>query len=235
MKSSMNRIAVFVAVALAATGLYAQQAKTIRTGITTVVPASSFVSNLHSLGITLGVVGPSEMDDGGISFPMTGGVVDLITASAQGIHSGGLTLTAGATEVRLQSLIIDTTGPELFITGLVVIDNKLIGRMPLFDLQPPNGVLLPLIPNKGGVLKVNGLGLTLTVAAAGALNTAFNTTVLQPHMEVGMANVIAMLSHPPDADDPNDGENGDHNADHDGHSSHPIQLHHDHEHEQGHE
>jgi hypothetical protein len=97
-------------------------------------------------------------------------VVDLQTARGEIIHSGGLTLTAGSTEVRLQSFTIDTTGSSPVPTGLVVVNNKLVGWLPLFNLQLPAGITLPLKPSGEGVLRLKGVGVMLTGPAANALN-----------------------------------------------------------------
>jgi hypothetical protein len=171
---------------------HAQNTDTIEAGRTTVTLAASFVSALGSLGVTPGTVRPTELKDGRVNFPITGGAFDLDTALGQVVHSGGLTLTAGNTEVRIQSFIIDTTGSTPVITGLVVVDNKLVGRIPLFNLSLPNGITLPIKP-KYGVFKIEGIGVTLTATAAGALNTVFHVTALTSGFDIGTASVVALL------------------------------------------
>lgn len=161
--------------ALVLAGSAAQsQTKTIAFGRTSVSLSSGFVSALQSLGLTPGVVQPSELEEGKVTFPVTGGALDLQTARGEISHSGGLTLTAGSTEVRLQSFTIDTTGSSPILTGLVVVNNKLVGRLPLFNLQLPTGLTLPLKPSGEGVLRLKGVGVTLTAPAAAALNGVFN-------------------------------------------------------------
>src|ERR1700753_4281052 len=87
-------------------GALGQHTETVATGRTTVNLASSFVSALGSLGVTPGTIGPTELKGTWVNFPITGGAFDLDTAVGQVLHSGGLTLTAGSTEVRSQSFII---------------------------------------------------------------------------------------------------------------------------------
>jgi hypothetical protein len=171
----------------------AQNTVTIEAGRTTVTLADSFVSALGSLGVTPGTVSPTELKGARVNFPITGGAFDLDTALGQVVHSGGLTLTAGSTEVRLQSFIIDTTGSAPLITGLVVVDNKLVGRVPLFNLSLPNGITLPIKPNHN-VFKEEGIGVTLTATAASALNSAFHVSALTGGFEIGTANVVALLN-----------------------------------------
>jgi hypothetical protein len=171
----------------------AQNTDTVEAGRTTVTLASSFVSALGSLGVTPGTIGPTELRGSRVDFPITGGAFDLDTALGQVLHSGGLTLTAGSTEVRLQSFIIDTTGSAPLITGLVVVDKKLVGRLPLFNLALPSGFTLPVKPEHNA-FREEGIGVTLTTTAASALNTVFGVTALSGGLDIGTAGVFALLS-----------------------------------------
>ena len=174
----------------------AQNTETIERGRTTVTLASEFVSALGTLGVTPGTVGPTELNNGRVNFPVIGGAIDLDTAAGQILHSGGLTLTAGQTEVTLQSFIIDTTGAPV-ITGLVSVNGKLLGRLPLFDLALPGGITLPLTPHHGRII-LKGVGVTLDSTAAGALNSVFSVSAFQGGFGIGTAKVIISL---PVADD----------------------------------
>lgn len=182
-----------VALVLSATGALAQNTVTIAGGVTTVTLAGSFVSALGSLDVTPGTVYPTLLQDGKVGFPVTGGAIDLDTALGQILHSGGLTLTAGKTEVTLQSFIIDTTGSKPVITGLVSVNGTLqsFGRVPLFDLALPSGLTLPLDP-KYGELGLEGVGVTLDAAAAGALNSVFDVTAFTAGFDIGTANVTLL-------------------------------------------
>jgi len=170
----------------------AQKTETIEGGRTTVTLASSFVSALGGLGVTPGTVSPTRLRDGIVDFPVTGGAIDLDTAASQILHSGGLTLTAGQTEVTLQSFIIDTTGAPV-ITGLVAVDGKLVGRLPLFDLALPRGITLPLKAHDGQII-LKGVGVTLDSTAAGALNSVFHVSAFTGGFGIGTANVRIDLS-----------------------------------------
>ncbi len=172
----------------------AQKTDTIEGGRTTVTLAGSFVSALGTLGVTPGTVSPTELRGAKVNFPITGGAIDLDTASAQILHSGGLTLTAGNNEVKLQSFIIDTTGTQPMITGLVVVNGKLLGRVALFNLALPSGLTLPLTPSYG-VLDLKEVGVTLTATAASALNSVFGITALAGGLDIGTAHVVAILAH----------------------------------------
>lgn len=182
---------VALAMLVSANSAFAQKTETIEGGRTTVALASSFVSALGSLGVTPGTVSPTQLYNGTVNFPVTGGAIDLDTAASQILHSGGLTLTAGQTKVTLQSFIIDTTSTPV-ITGLVSVDGKLLGRLPLFDLALPSGITLPLKPYDGQII-LKGVGVTLDSTAAGALNSVFHVTAFKGGFGIGTAKVIIDL------------------------------------------
>ena len=182
---------VALAMLASSTNAAAQKTETIEGGRTTVALASSFVSALGSLGVTPGTVSPTRLSDGSVNFPVTGGAIDLDTAASQIVHSGGLTLTAGQTKVTLQSFIIDTTSAPV-LTGLVSVNGKLLGRLPLFDLALPNGITLPLKP-RDGQLTVKNVGVTLNSAAAGALNSVFHVSAFKGGFGIGTAKVVINL------------------------------------------
>jgi len=183
---------VALAMLVSANHASAQKTETIEGGRTTVALASGFVAALGSLYVTPGTVSPTRLHNGVINFPVTGGAIDLDTASSQILHSGGLTLIAGQTKVTLQSFIIDTTSAPV-ITGLVSVDGKLLGRLPLFDLALPSGITLPLKPYDGQII-LKGVGVSLDSAAAGALNSVFHVSAFKGGFGIGTAKVIIDLA-----------------------------------------
>jgi len=166
----------------------AQKTETIAAGRTTVVLAGSFLSGLGSLDVTAATVGPATLHNGTVNFPVTGGAIHLDTAVSQILHSGGLTLTGGQTRITLQSFIIDTTGAPV-ITGLVSVDEELLGRLPLFDLALPSGITLPLRPHDARII-LKGVGVTVDSTAAGALNSVFHISAFEGGFGIGTATVI---------------------------------------------
>jgi hypothetical protein len=198
MKFAIKRLAhaapvIGVGILLSISTAQAQKTYTVESGRTTVTLADSFVSALKSLDVTPGAISPTELKDGRVSFPITGGAIDLDTGRGQLLHSGGLTLTGGKTEVKLQSFILDSLGSEPVITGLVVEDGKVVGRVSLFKIHYPYGISLPLKPDHG-VLTGDDLGLSLTSAAASALNAAFHVTAFSAGFDIGTADVKAILN-----------------------------------------
>jgi hypothetical protein len=196
--TAISRVAFVAALVLTGSNLDAQQTKTLEGGVTKVALSAGFVSALGELGLRAGTVGPTHLHNGVVNFPVTGGAVDLDTAKAQILHSGGLALAPASSPesdeptVRLESFIIDTTGSAPLITGLVIVKGALIGRVPLFNLQLPAGIQRPLKIQDGHLL-LDGVGLTLTSTAARDLNSAFDVTALQGGFDVGVAKVRAFV------------------------------------------
>jgi len=181
-----------------ATAAFAQKSKTVEAGLTSVKLSTTFTGALESLGVTAGTVAPTRICDGTATFPITGGAIDLDSAAGNIVHSGGLTLEAGGTEVRLQSFVIDTTSTTPgapVLTGIVIVNNKLVGRLPLFNLVLPAGFSLPLRAEGGFVLQLKDVGLTLTSTAAGALNGVYGLKpgTIPADLPIGTASVFAFL------------------------------------------
>ena len=135
-----------------------------------------------------------------VSFPLTSGAIDLDTAAGQMLHSGGLTLSADAdqTKITLQSFIITTSGTPV-ITGLVSVNEKLVGRMHLFHLTLPAGMTLPLTPTGGRIILKN-VGVTLDQEAASTLNSVFHVSAFQGGSAIGTAKVVIHLADDNDPD-----------------------------------
>lgn len=184
---------LLVTTALVSFGIVAtaQQTHTIYDGRTSVKLSSPFTGALADLDVAVGTIFPTELEDGSVDFPVTGGAIDLDTAAANILHSGGLTLKAGDTQVRLQSFIIDTTGKVPVITGIVVVDNALVGRITLFDLTLPSGFTLPLHLDNHHKLSLSGVGVWLDPGAAAALNSVFHVSAFKGGLSVGTATVRA--------------------------------------------
>jgi hypothetical protein len=157
-------------------------------GETKVQLSGDFVSALGNLGVAPGTVFPTRLKHGTVNFPIVAGAVDLTNAKRELIHSGGLTLTAGKTKVQLQSFTIDTTVAQPVITGIVSVNGKLLGRLPLFNLEFPSNLMLPLVP-RGGWITLTEVGVKLSGTAAGALNSVFNVNAFTEGFNIGSANV----------------------------------------------
>lgn len=137
-------------------------------GYTQVTVAPSTLAALTSLGVAPGVVAPGKVVSGSplsVRFPITGYCIFGLSIR----HSGGITLTAGATTVTITDLNIDLG--RLRVSGVVAG----IGRVDLFKIKTSDDYRLGLVK------------LTLTATAAGALDAAFGTTALTENFLFGYA------------------------------------------------
>jgi hypothetical protein len=80
------------------------------------------------------------------------------------------------------------------LTGLVVVSDQLVGRVPLFNLALPSGFALPLKAEGGFILQLKGVGVTLTSQAAGALNGVYHVSAFAAGLDIGTADVFAIVS-----------------------------------------
>jgi hypothetical protein len=189
-----------VLIALCATTMLgaptAQAAPTLTTesGRTSVKLDRGFLAALQSLSVRPGIIEPGRLvNRHGNTFAIFGittGVVDLKPLKAEIAHEGGLTLTAGATRVELSSFLIDLTGSRPVLSGLVVVNDTLVGRLPLFDLNLGSAK----IENLHDYLRVGDVGASLSAEAASALNSVFKINALKAGLPIGVAKVRTSLS-----------------------------------------
>jgi hypothetical protein len=179
------------AAVLAGMPALAQNTQSTIGGNTTVALSSTFLSALTTLKVTPGTIAPTQLVGTTVNFPVTGGAIDEKTAAGQIVHSGGLTLTAGKTVVNLQNFIVDTTGSSPIISGLVVANGKLVGRITLFDLTLPADLQVPLYES-AGVIAISDVTVKLDAGAAQALNSAFGVSAFTGGLDVGTAYVLTV-------------------------------------------
>lgn len=158
-------------------------------GKTAVALSSDFTGALSSLGVTPARVCPGELQNGVVSFPVVGGVVDAATFGGNIFHSGGLSLTAGDTNVKLMDFIIDTSAESPVLTGLVFANDDLVGRITLFDLALNSA---PVVTEKGKV-KICDVVVTLSADAANALNSVFGVEAFVQGLPIGVAGVCTKI------------------------------------------
>jgi hypothetical protein len=186
--------AAAVGLSLAAvTAAQAAPTEATRAGSTSVRLSQDFLGALTSLKVTPAAIAPGRITPSkkGVfaSFPITAGAVDLGTVKAEIDHAGGLSLTAGSTRVELSAFIIDLAGNRPVLTGLVTVNDNLLGRAPLFDLA-----LAPRsISGNDDFLKVDNVAVTLSQEAAEALNAVFKVDAFVPGFPIGTAFVRAIL------------------------------------------
>jgi hypothetical protein len=183
-------VAAGIALSMAAPMVSAAPTAQIRDGYTLVELLPEFVGALGTLGIAPSKVLPGTLYQRIAFFPITGGRLDAANAKGEVPHSGGLSLTRGATQVLISDFIIETTStPRL--TGIVTANGSIVGRIPLFNLALPQ-LSLPLqLPAGPETLLIEGSRVTLSTEAAAALNNVFGTTAFTPGFNIGIASVYA--------------------------------------------
>lgn len=182
---TLSAVALTFVVALA----FAGPTRVITGGTTQVKLSDEFLGALGALGLSANIIEPGRIFGAAgsafIAFPIPSGDLDLGTAKGEINHLGGLTLSTQTTTVRLRNFVIDTTGAKPVLTGLVVVNGDVVARLPLFDLQLPRDLRLPLPDVK--ILSLRGVGVTLNATAAGALNSVFGVNAFVEGFPIGIA------------------------------------------------
>ena len=133
---------------------------------------------LTSLGVTPGVIAPATANaDGSLSFPITD-PLGVALATGRITHSGGMSLTAGSTQVDLTNFNINVRRRTL--SALVAGS-----RVPILCLDFSGA----RIGFTGGRLTVGPVTAALTQTAADALNSAFGVTAFTKGLVLGTATV----------------------------------------------
>jgi hypothetical protein len=182
---------VAVAFALTATSAQAQKIYVVQGGRTTVTLSKAFLADLTALKITTTANFDSQIYLDQVFFPITSGAINLDNAAGQMLHSGGITLTAGTKQVRLESFILSTLGEQGYITALVVANGKFLGRINLFDVDFPSSLTLPIDPKSGDFFLPTNLNLD--PQGASALNDAFGVKTFQDNLYMGYALSLAFV------------------------------------------
>ena len=141
----------------------AARAASVRTyGATTLRLDPGAVAALTGLGVAPAPIAPATaLPSGELSFPIVNApFFALLSGTIR--HSGGISLTAGATTVKLENFNIDPLRRQL---TAVVGD----ARVPILNLSFAQA----RIGLGGGKLRIGPVGGTLTAVAAGALDAAF--------------------------------------------------------------
>lgn len=147
------------------------------------------LSALTSLGVKPGTVGTATLSGSTVTFPITGGFAAIHSNKSYQpgyidgviLHQGsGLSFTKGSTTVDVTNFVVNPGNSMLYAT----VGNDY--HFPLFFLD---GSAVQ-VTSVGGAVHLDGTKVELTPQAASALNSAFDTTALQPYTEVGIAHLI---------------------------------------------
>lgn len=192
------RLQAALSVALLASTQMAAADPTVSTlaGNTRVALSSTFLGAVSALGVDVSPTYPGRIRGTEATFPIPTGEIDLGTLKGEVAHNGGLRLQAGDTIVDLSSYVIDTTGEAPVLTGLVKLNDSVVGRLPLFDLTLVSAPIVTGIHARIGSVQINDVDVRLTEEAAAALNDIFNVTAFSAGIPIGTAKVKTYFYEP---------------------------------------
>lgn len=166
-------------------------------GDTYVRLSDDLLGALTALNVTPAPVSPGILEPvtGGARFvfPIPTGELDGAGPKLEILHSGGFTLSAGETKVALTSFIIENLSDSLRITGIVKVNDTIVGRAPLFDLELTQAPVLTPTAGQVTLVAIKGVQVTLSADAAAALNTAFGVDAFTQGFPIGSARVAGRV------------------------------------------
>jgi hypothetical protein len=181
MATSNGRWALLAALTFGLVGLATSTVAAPIVGGTTVVELDlttepNFVSVATGNDIEPAAIAPGTLggDPLAFGFPITS-----VTDTTIG-HTGGIALTQGDTELTLIDFEIDLV--SFVLSGTAILDGSDLGVVPLFDIDSDT------------------LALTLTSAAADALNSVFSTSIDAPAFSAGLSVGTASFASVPEPD-----------------------------------
>ncbi|MFC5140092.1 hypothetical protein ACFPK1_17760 [Actinomycetospora rhizophila] len=159
-----------------------------------------FTDALGQLQVEPGTIGDATLEDGSVTFPITGGNVTVYRPGdadpyVQGRieHDGsGLSLTKGDTKVELTDFVIDPGNPATLSGKVSAGGQTLAESAVLFDLD--GSTLQPITTDAAaGTATLTGTTVRLSQDAAAALNQAFGTQAIQGGLTIGVATIVVNL------------------------------------------
>jgi hypothetical protein len=182
-KSAVLVLATSAVALVAAPAALADSAK-LASGSTVLTLDKATVKVLTSSNVRLAPIRPGAAGKGGtVSFPITGGLVDVETGAGTVTHSGGLVFRANGESVRLTKFTVKVGANKSRLFASVGD-----ARIAILDLNVKKAKI-----SRGGTdgtaLIVGNVKGTLTGVAARALNSAFDTTLFKKGISLGTASV----------------------------------------------
>jgi hypothetical protein len=159
-------------------------------GSTSVTTAPGIATALLSHGIVPLAVLPgtegASISGGNVAvkftFPVTGGWVNLATLHGTVYHSGGILFSSPSTgkQIEVSNFIINVHQGTL----TAEVNNTPSVRVPLLNISLAHAS----VHVSGKTVRISGIVLTLTAAAASALDGTFGTTLFGAGLELGTAS-----------------------------------------------
>lgn len=133
-------------------------------------------------GISVAPTSEARVTSAGIAFPIQGGLLNAKTLAGKVTHSGGLTFSAGGKDLTIRDFTINTAK-----TTLTAYVDQVGARVAVLDLN----LKAAKVQVTKKHLTVANVKAKLTSAAAGALNSYYNTSLFTGGLKVGTATVSA--------------------------------------------
>lgn len=167
--------------------------KSLSGQMTQVTLDSGFTGALTTLKLTPGVTGTAKLDNGVLTFPITGGHVTYykpgkVSPFVQGDiqHQGsGISLTAGSTKVELTNFDIDPGASKLY-GDVSVNGTQAASHAYLFYLD---GTTLKALQTQGDTAILEGTKVEISPDAATLLDQTFKTDAVKANLLVGIAKI----------------------------------------------
>ncbi len=156
-----------------------------------------FTDALASLKLTPGVLGGAKLENGSVSFPITGGNVSVFEPGSvpnyvvgQIQHEdSGLSLTAGDTTVELRNFNVDPGVSRVY--GDVIVNGEVAATSVfVFNL---NGSTLKPLQTEGNTAILEGTKVLISNVAAPLLNDVFKTDAVKGGLLVGTATITVQI------------------------------------------
>ncbi len=129
---------------------------------------------------------PAEAAEDGIAFPITGDQVDAATLGSGVItHTGGLTFTAGETELTVKDFSVDLS------TGILTATLPDGAMLPLLNLD----LSMAEVSDTDQGKDVKGVKGALTADAAAALNTTFGVEIFTDGLAIGTLDLTMVVEN----------------------------------------
>jgi hypothetical protein len=150
-------------------------ANPIASGSTSLTLNKGVAKVLKKNKVSVSPVGPAKVVGGAVRFPVTGGSLDPSTAVGNIRHSGGLKFKAGKRQLVARSFTVRTG------TGNVLVARVGAASVPLLSVDLSKAA----VSRNGLGITVRSVGVSLTGAAARALNKTFKVKLFKKGLRLG--------------------------------------------------
>jgi len=156
----------------------------LKGGATTLRLNPGTAQALSDNGISVTPASEARAKNGGIAFPVQGGLLNAKTLAGKVTHSGGLTFSAGGKDLTIRDFTINTKKKQL----MAYVD-EVGATVPVLNLNLAKAKVT--VGKKH--LTVSNVKGRLTGVAAGALNTYYSTSLFKGGLKIGTATLKASI------------------------------------------